>query len=197
MSGYRYFYIAFFMALALACGPSHASEDLSTLYRRKTDLEEQLNALSERIAALEAAPTSAPVSTSSAKFFIKDFGIDSVNSAGGVEPYFVFFNPNPNAAIKYLLVDLTLYNAVGHRVSSSIGRENTARVRFTGPLTHADGEKQTYWKPVWYNSTGRCIRVESVAVTFMDGKTSTFAGKALKSALAPDLANDCKVRSVR
>jgi hypothetical protein len=197
MSGYRYLNLFLLMTVALVCVPSHASEDLSKLYRRKIDLEEQLKVLSERIAALEANPTLASVSTSSWKFFIKDFGIDSVNSAGGVEPYIVLFNPNPNTAIKYVTVDLSLFNAVGDRVMSTIGRESIASLRFTGPLAHADGEKQTYWRPVWYNSTGHCIRVESVAVTFMDGKTRSFVGKTLKSALAPELINDCKVRSGR
>jgi hypothetical protein len=188
-------WLASLMAISLICIPAKASDDLANLYILKTELEGQLKALNERISTLETAQNTTLVNTASAKFFIKDFGIDTVNSAGGVEPYFVFFNPNPNTAIKYLTVDLTLYNAVGDRVSSSIGRETTARLRYTGPLTNADGEKKTYWRPVWYNSTGHCIRVESVAVTFMDGKLRTFAGRTLLSALAPELTNDCKVRS--
>ena len=79
-------------------------------------------------------------------------------------------------------------------MSSTIGHMTTARLRYTGPLTQAEGEKRFDWGPIWYNSTGYCIRVESLEVTFMDGKSRTFAGKTLKSALAPELANDCKVR---
>lgn len=106
------------LVLALVSTHSSAADDLAVLYRRKADLESQLQSLNERIATLQSAPAASVVSTAPPKYFVKDFGIDSVNSAGGVEPYLVLFNPNPATPIKYLVAEVTLYNAVGDRISS-------------------------------------------------------------------------------
>lgn len=125
---------------------------------------------------------------------MKEFGIEKVNSAGGVEPYFLFVNPDESTRIKYINLRLTPYNAVGDTIASSIGGKRTASLRFTGPLSHSDGESRSGWEPVWYNATADCLKLESIGITFMNGKQISFEGKNVNKALAPGVTNDCRVK---
>jgi hypothetical protein len=127
-------------------------------------------------------------------WFIKEFGVWTVNSAGGVEPYFIFNNPNEKSAIKYISVQISLFNSVGDMVGSQIGGDRTKGIRFTGPLTHEEGETRASWGPVWYNTTGSCIKIESMTITWMNGKNQTYAGKSLQAAFAPNVENSCRVK---
>lgn len=178
----------------MAASTCRAADNLELLRRKQGSLEQELERVKAQISTLEAKAADQPVVHSPPTWFIKSFGIDEVNSAGGVEPYFIFFNPSPESPVKYVRLRATLYNAVGDIVSSRIGDKTTAGLTFTGPLSNADGETRASWNPVWYNATGICIKVESVHVTFVSGKVVSFAGKNLKNALAPELANDCKLK---
>lgn len=183
------------VVLVLLLGTSaHAAETLPSLQRKQQKLEQELEQVKAQISAWESKAAGATPAGSASSWFIKDFGIEQVNSAGGVEPYFVFFNPNAASPIKYLRVSTSLYNAVGDVVGSSIGGKTTANLNFTGPLSMEDGESRVVWDPVWYNTTGHCIRVETVQVTFINGKVLSFAGKTLKAALAPGVLNTCTVK---
>jgi hypothetical protein len=172
----------------------HAAETLPSLQRKQQKLEQELEQVKAQISAWEAKAAGAAPAGSPSAWFIKDFGIEQVNSAGGVEPYFVFVNPNGASPIKYLRVSASLYNAVGDVVGSSIGGKTTANLNFTGPLRMEDGESRVAWDPVWYNNTGHCIKVETVQVTFINGKVLSFAGKNLKAALAPGVDNTCTLK---
>ena len=127
--------------------------------------------------------------------FVKSFGIDKIDSAGGVEVYFLLVNPNTTSAIKYLTLKVTPFNAVGDVITSEIGNQSTASLGFTGPLANEDGEKSSRWGPVWYNTTTKCIKIESIHVTFLNGESLAFTDQSVKSALAEGLSNDCKIRS--
>lgn len=127
-------------------------------------------------------------------WIIKNFGVWDVNSVGGVEPYFVFTNPNNKSSIKYISLQISLFNAVGDMVSSTIGNQRIKGIQYTGPLAMEDGEDKAQWGPIWYNTTGSCVRVESMRVTWMNGKSQSYAGKALKNAMAPDLSNSCRIK---
>lgn len=39
------------------------------------------------------------------------------------------------------------------------------------------------------------MKITAINVTFMNGKTAAFAGKNIKTALAPDLSNECKAQA--
>lgn len=149
-------------------------------------------------ASLEPAKVAAPAkndeNTVKPYWFVTEFGIDNVNSAGGVEPYFVFFNPYEGSRIKYIRLRVRLFNAVGDAISSEIGGRSSAVLSYTGPLANEDGKRRTDWGPIWYNSTGHCIKVEAIQVTFVGGKSVSFAEKELKRALHPSLSNDCKMK---
>ncbi len=127
-------------------------------------------------------------------YYVKGFGIYEVNSAGGVEPYATFVNPNAKAAVKYIRLRATPYNAVGDVISSFIGRQSTVGMCMTGSLAQSDGEKLTGWEPIWYDHSAICLKIESVQVEFVNGKTLSFAGKSLRGALSPELQNDCRTR---
>lgn len=178
---------------AVAHLPVHAAETLDSLKHRRATLQQDLERVNSRIADLETQ-NSDKASQRSGSYYVKEFGIDEVNSAGGVEPYFVFVNPNVSSPIKYIDISVTPYNAVGDVISSTIGGQTTAGLRYTGPLSNVDGAKRSDWEPVWYNTTARCIKVQSVRVIFVNGRSLSFGGKTLKSALAPELANECKLK---
>ena len=183
----------------LATGSSvvAAAEDLDSLVRKRASLETELERVKAEIARLEAAANSDGQLSPPPKWYIKSFGIDEINSAGGVEPFVVLFNPNAKSDIKYAVVRATLYNAVGDVIESTIGQTSTANLQFTGPLAMSDGERRVDWGAVWSNTTGSCIKIESLRVTFVDGKSVSFSGKNLRSALAPDLLNECKLQRRR
>jgi hypothetical protein len=188
--------VALFAALiVVAYAPaSSTAQSLEQLKERRESLERQLEQVKTKIAELE---TTSEQSGEQKKYFIKEFGIDDVNSAGGVEPYFVFFNPDSTQSIKYIDVQLTLFNGVGDVVSSDIGGNTASGIRFTGPLNRSDGDKRADWGPIWYNHSGRCVRVNSVRITYMNGRTLNFAGKSLANAFAPGVENVCRPASKR
>lgn len=90
------------------------------------------------------------------------------NSAGGVSCDIIWKNIS-NQTIKYIIFTVTPYNAVEDPVESEIGRESTRSVRGTGPFkpgkTYGYG---TEWDNLWYNSTIKKMKIESVDVEFMN-----------------------------
>ncbi len=145
----------------------------------------------EELPPLKQSPTHASVSSAE---YVASFGIYQVNSAGGVEPFVDLWNPNPKSAIKYVTISLTPYNAVGDVIHSSIGGGSTKVFRFTGPLANSDGIYPAHWGPSWYNATAECLVMQSLTVEFMNGSKVSFAGKQLRSVLAPDVKNSCRVQ---
>lgn len=59
--------------------------------------------------------------------------VDDINSADGVSIK-IFWRNESNKDIKYLTFSVTPYNAVGDKVSSSIGGKITVNCKITGPL---------------------------------------------------------------
>lgn len=59
--------------------------------------------------------------------------VDDINSADGVSIQILWRNES-NKDIKYLTFSVTPYNAVGDKVSSSIGGKTTVNCKITGPL---------------------------------------------------------------
>jgi hypothetical protein len=169
------------------------AEKINKLKQKEKSLSEELEKIRSSMVELNAKALSLswkPINN----WIIKDFGVWDVNSAGGVEPYFVFTNPNDKSPIKYISLQISLFNAVGDMVGSSIGNQRTKGIRYTGPLAMEDGEDKAQWSPIWYNTTGSCVRVESMSVTWMNGKSQSYAGKALTNAMAPDLSNSCRAK---
>lgn len=139
-----------------------------------------------------ASPAPPKKVTRAVDYFIDDFSFE-VNSVGGVAPFGTFINPNKASAIKYLRLQVRIFNAVGDVIRSSIGGRTAATLRVTGPITSEEGGYETSWEPVWYNATAECVHIDSVRVEFMNGKVQTFEGANLRKALNPLLPNDCRV----
>ena len=140
----------------------------------------------------ELEPTAAKKLLRNQKVFLQDLQISEVNSAGGVEIFALIVNPNQASAIKYLNIQLNLYNAVGDKVLSEIDRSGSATISYTGPLKHQDGVTRVDWGPVWYNSTGVCLLIRSISIDFMNGKKITLAGKAISEAIGSEVKSNCK-----
>lgn len=139
-------------------------------------------------------PPPPPIAPRSQHVYVREVAIAKVNTAGGVELYAAFVNPNKNSAIKYIRMSLALYNAVGDPIRSLIDSSHLAGIRFTGPLAYADDERGAHWTPVWYNGAAECIEVRSLSIEFMNGKHISFSGKSLKAALATSIVNSCRVK---
>ena len=138
--------------------------------------------------------TETPDAPKDPKIYVVDFGILSVNSADGVEPYAILTNPSKSSPIKYIQMVLTLYNQVGDPVASTIGGGSTKTLKFTGPLSYDNGDTKVEWGPVWYNGTGSCISMQSLTVEFMNGKLLKFFGKGLRPAIASTNQNNCRFK---
>jgi hypothetical protein len=98
----------------------------------------------------EASATPAEIAASkegsrNSTVFLEDLQISKVNSAGGVEIAASINNPNTGNAIKYLNVALYLYNSVGDRIASDIGRQFLHTISYTGSLKNEDGVKRVHW----------------------------------------------------
>jgi hypothetical protein len=128
----------------------------------------------------------------SSKIFVSEFGIEKVNSAGGVELFAMIVNANKSSAIKYLDIQATLYNAVGDTIPSEFGRGPTRTIRFTGPLKYDDENVYSHWGPIWYNSTGSCVKIQAISVEFMDRKKRSFVGASVFEAIGFKVKPDCK-----
>jgi hypothetical protein len=175
-------------------GNANAGDSLESLKSKQISLEQELEIIKQQISELESQKADQATSLPKPTYFVTEFGIDEVNSAGGVEPYFVFFNPNQSSPIKYIKLRITPYNAVGDVISSSIGGQTTAGLSYTGPLSHSDGETRVNWGPIWYNTTAECIKLESIQISFVNGKSISFIGKTLYKALAPEINNVCRLK---
>ena len=127
-----------------------------------------------------------------AKHYLESLSFE-VNSAGGLEPTMKFLNPNKDSAIKYIRIGFTVYNAVGDRVRSTIGRGEWDRLLVTGPIDPDSGGKESNWGPVGYNHSASCLKILSLEIEFMNGRKRAYSGKGLSSALHPNFDNECKV----
>jgi hypothetical protein len=124
-------------------------------------------------------------------YVVRSLGLWDVNSAGGVEPVATFVNPNPDSAIKYIDLQMTMYNQVGDVIRSEIGGHSNGTVRMVGPLVNEQGLHKAQWGPVWYNHSATCLKVISVRVEFMNRKIVTYSGAQLSKALHPSISRSC------
>lgn len=94
------------------------------------------------------------------------------NSAGGVDISIDFRNLS-SKTIKYITFSVTPFNAVDDPVFSEIGSKSTVNLKFTGPVNPAisKGEySSAAWATVWYNSTIKYCKIDSVTIEYMDGE---------------------------
>lgn len=186
--------VALFFAAAWQTNSNAAPrpDTLTTLTAKKATLEAELSKVN---ALIEKAGTGSGQSTDAAptkNYFVEDFGVWDVDSAGGVSVHMNIINPSSGSALKYAKFSLKLYNQVGDTLSSSIGGDTIRGITYTGPLEAGTPAKELRWDPLWYNHSGACIKILSMSVEFMNGKRQSYSGGALKSALSPRLTNDCR-----
>jgi hypothetical protein len=97
----------------------------------------------------------------------------SPNSVGGVGFHLVLLNTS-DAIIKYFDLTVTGINAVGDVVVGQTTGLTGHRLRITGPIAPMAAD-QGSWDVVLYNSSVKCIQIETAIVTFMDGSEEWFS----------------------
>lgn len=122
---------------------------------------------------------------------ISGFGVDDINSVGGVEIMAAAINLSPKT-IKYLTYDFTPYNSVGDVQRGEIRRRSKASVYTTGPYAQYE-PIVSYWENVWYNSDIKCIVLSRVEIEYMDGTSVTFGSSQVQNILIPSVRNNCRV----
>lgn len=161
--------------------------------------------------------------------------LDDTDSAGGVS-FSIYYRNESDKEIKYLYFTVSPYNAVGDKVSSSIGNESTIVCKATGPFAPTKDKyinsfiyyksPKGYWEyidtftgeytysyynhdvsvmsadyynevtlsysdlinamervcfsRVWYNSSIREVKIDSIKIEYMDGTTEIISNDELK-----------------
>lgn len=93
------------------------------------------------------------------------------NSVGGVNVTFSLNNLS-DKTIKYIVLTVTPYNAVDDSVRSEIGNKSTTQIRATGPIEISKkGDVKSFnVENIWYNSTIKYCKIDSVKIEYMDGE---------------------------
>lgn len=138
--------------------------------------------------ALEAKEQGLPIKISS-------FYPEAPNSAGGVSVRINYYTFSEDP-IKYIVFTVTPYNSVGDTVYSEIGNRSTYRLSTTGPYYNSNNRKDVGWSNIWYNTTIRCIEIESIEVTYMNDTVESFIKPDFKNVVSPSM-NSCKFKDKR
>lgn len=125
--------------------------------------------------------------------YILQFSVKKPNSADGVGVTMQIGNPNQASAIKYMMVILRPYNAVGDPVVVKSRGIGVKPINYTGPLSSTDTPENAATDVLWYHPTITCAVIESVAVDYMDGTKKMFSGPDLGLAVSPVIRNSCSV----
>jgi Bacterial SH3 domain len=151
------------------------------------DLEPYQYALHKRYEAAEAA-----IRAEYPNLLVHHVSPSLHNSAGGVDVH-VALEVTNEKTVKYISLEVTPFNAVGDRVSSTGPTNPIGRLRYTGPIGKADGLESATWENVWYNPTIACVRVDQIRVEYMDGSNFTYI-RDLPLILHPDYSNRCSAK---
>lgn len=84
------------------------------------------------------------------------------------------------------------YNAVGDIVKSTIGGKTLVLAELTGPLATMEFTYPT-WNNLWYNQTLRCVQLEGIEITYMDGEIKKIEKSNIGEIFSQSLSNTCKV----
>lgn len=109
-----------------------------------------------------------------------------INSVGGIEHTMAFTNKLSNKTIKYIYLELEMYNAVGDVISNEINRsQKTEKLTFVGPLGPGKSSGKVYWNIDFYNSSfSGTMKFLSIVIEYTDGT---------KLELRSNIANDAVV----
>lgn len=92
------------------------------------------------------------------------------NTAGGVTVNIDFENVSTKT-IKSIVFTLTPFDQDGRQLSCEVNRKCATDLTAVGYFRPEDGYYTRYWDNVWYSRTMKYIRVNAVAITYLDGTT--------------------------
>lgn len=112
------------------------------------------------------------------------------NSAGGVNVT-IPFKSEAHRTVKYVIFEVTAYNAVGDRVASTVDSEYTKTLRSTGPYRSGSRNYNEYWENVWYNHSIECAKIEEVEIQFTDGSKESYPHEEVYEEMFERQQDDC------
>lgn len=114
------------------------------------------------------------------------------NSVGGIDVGIQFFNLT-DEPLKYVIFEVTPFNAVGDIVASEISQKTTEIIKVTGPIEPVGGVSRglNIWRAVWYNYSIRCFVVDRVTIITMEDSEKTLRGSEVNSLFSKSLTNKC------
>ena len=105
---------------------------------------------------------------------ITNFYSSPPNYAGGIDVS-ISLTGISESPIKYVDLDVGLYNRVGDDAYDKVSGKHIKSLRYTGPLfsgKSAGGK----WPNVWYNNAGLCAYIDTITVETMTGKMHIYKG---------------------
>lgn len=94
-----------------------------------------------------------------------------MNSVGGVDNYIKYIN-NSDKKIKYIVFNVTPYNAVDDKIKCDIRNTSNLRLQDVGPLDK-DCIGGGCWEAAWYNTTTNYSIITKAEIEYMDGTKKT------------------------
>jgi len=122
--------------------------------------------------AIRIEPEIIPILSCEEYLSIYSLTTSTPNSADGVDVEITFTNDSEKT-IKYIYFSTIPYNAVNDVVNSDIGDKSTAILSLTGPVEPSEDFKTVSAENIWYNSTIRYAKLETVNIIYMDGEEVT------------------------
>lgn len=119
------------------------------------------------------------VKTSAPWGFIQNWGWN-LNIAGGIEPYFSFFNTT-DKVIKYVDLYFSIYNDVGDKCYLKYEKSYIGKIRGVGPVGQFDSASWNWEKATHYTSDDASeMKINKVIITYMDGTQKVLTGNMIK-----------------
>lgn len=92
------------------------------------------------------------------------------NSAGGWSVRYTISNIGARK-IKYVVITLAAYNAVGDKCYCSLRKDTDIKCRYTGPLEPGTSTGLVLHENLWYDISMHGVSIEHIHIDFMDGNS--------------------------
>ena len=113
------------------------------------------------------------------------------NTAGGRDYVLELFNIG-DRTIKYVLLDVELFNAVGDPEPGEIKNDSEAYLRVTGPLRPNELTSGRF-ENLYYSLSGECIEIHAIEIVYANNSMQRIVGDDVDRTFTVPERNDCSV----